>query len=220
MKWFLWIYVPASLAVVVLLGLGLEGRQDRIAGLETALQSVEADCSRKPPGPPAPGPAGMLGACLEDLEQARQMIKTKAPVCPPCPGPGAASQIEASRSGDEGPAEDQSLPGKSAGSASDKKSRNAAVQSMFMGKLGLGDPEFERLRMLVCAFKALRASILADLADGSRSADQAWSEMASMRKELADETQALLGEDRYAGFRAVGGIGALGESVDCSSPAP
>lgn len=217
MKWFLWIYVPASAAAVVLLGLGLNGRQERISELETELQSEKEACSELPEAEPAPKAAGMLGACLEDLDKARVLIKAKAPVCPPCPAPGEPPLGKTAAEGTMGSDEDQASSGKIPGQEADQKSKRATVQSMFIGKLGLSDPEFEKLKLLVCAFKALRASILADLADGSRGADQAWSEMAAMRKELADETQALLGDERYAGFRAVGGIGALGENVDCTS---
>jgi len=203
---------------MVLLGMGLRGRQDRIEKLETEIQSARAECDEKPEAEPAPKTAGMLGACLEDLDKARVMIKAKAPVCPPCPAPGEPPQGQESAAGTKSSAEDPGMAGKSSSDEEEKMAKLATVQSMFIGKLGLSDPEFGKLKLLVCAFKALRASILADLSDGSRGADQAWSEMAAMRKELADETQALLGEERYAGFRAVGGIGALGENVDCTSP--
>jgi len=216
MKWLPWICLGASLVVIILLAAGYRSGRDRIEVLETTLQSAQERCEKESPAAADVEFPGTLAVCMKELEHVRMKPAASAAACPPCPVP-------------EDGVEDETVPaeGSSAAKGKGQAETNAAetevekagagpIPSMFRSKLSLDDAKYDSLVQLVCAFEALRQAILDDLEDGSRSADQAWAEMASMRKQLADDTEALLGTERYAEFRAVGGIGALGGSVGCS----
>jgi len=216
MKWFTWISVGASLVVIILLAAGYRNGQERIAVLETTMESAQERCEKKSPPAAEVEFPGTLGACMKELAHVRMKPAAAAAACPPCPVPEGGVEGETVPAEGTGAAKGKALTEKSAPETEDEKAGAGPIPSMFRSKLSLDDAKFDSLVQLVCAFEALRQAILDDLEDGSRSADQAWAELASMRKQLADDTEALLGTERYAQFRAVGGIGALGGSVGCS----
>ena len=88
--------------------------------------------------------------------------------------------------------------------------------SLVETELGLTEPESAWLGEYVCAVRELREDNLSDPAerDGGELPDQ-WEQMRREREEELAGIKAVLGPDRYARLREIGGIGLLSDVLDC-----
>jgi hypothetical protein len=95
--------------------------------------------------------------------------------------------------------------------------RASAARELVTSVLRLTSVEWDWLAEFVCAVRELRGAALtapADGGDGSGSAE-AWEELRARREAVLADIEKYLGPDRYRRLREAGGIGLLGDVVDC-----
>ncbi len=200
------LYIPVSIAALAVLAWMAFSRNEARVECPVACQQEQAPQPEAEPVKSAdPESPQLLGRCVARLKQARIELQGKSSQKP-------GISIQAGDSPEAAEAENENA---SAGDAGPGFSKD--VNAMFVKKLELDEQQAGRLEQIVCALKELRASQLEDFTQGQTSLDTMWQELAALRKDLAADLEKILGEERYRQFREVGGIGAMGSAVDCSS---
>jgi predicted subunit of tRNA(5-methylaminomethyl-2-thiouridylate) methyltransferase len=100
--------------------------------------------------------------------------------------------------------------------AADRKAKSAEARRDTMRKpigdfLQITPQQAEWLIEYVCTVRGLRADGLQDLASGAIDFQTAADRQKSERSDALAEVEQLLGPDRYAKLREVGGLGMLGD---------
>ena len=118
-----------------------------------------------------------------------------------------------------GPVPDVSMLAPLHPSPASQPAYHEAVSDFIFKTLNLSDSETLTLTDEVCALKALRGALFQDYAEGSLESQVLYEDLVTLREEVTIKMRKMLGEERYAKLRDIGGIGALGDVVDCG-PTP
>ena len=220
-RWAPW--AIASLALVVAAaGWSREplARDDLPAPLPTETLPAETP----PPGAGAgPPPLAALARCASRLREARDTIRRI--------DEGGSERSEWILDDDagvsEGTRECLSRPSVAAralfearrtleaGTQARREDRLRSVRAGLAGALGVTAEDLDWMGSYVCVIREMRADTLEQIRAGDVPSRDAFERLREVREAaLADVTERL-GEERYAIFRAAGGVGMLADVMDC-----
>jgi len=97
----------------------------------------------------------------------------------------------------------------------DRREELRAVRRTLSELLGIPADDVDWMSDYVCAARALRRDALAELRDADDPSDALLQPLREGRVAILSDVRARIGEEHYAAFREVGGVGILGEVLEC-----